>query len=110
MKILNLNLIKQNSRIQGTLEDKLLEAYGDSAEQTICAMLNRGVTVDDMVGNLTEQYGEVPADIVHAALMLVDTSYKHRTSAEPLQMNVVPYGNIDIKLRPYIVLTTSEEE
>lgn len=110
MKILTLELIKHNSRIQGDLEDDLLEVYGDSAEQTICNMLNRGATVDNMIASLTEQYGEVPSDIVHAGLMMVDTAYRHRASSEPLQMNIVPYGNIDIKLKPYIILATTEEE
>lgn len=99
MKWLTLEQIKAQCRIEAdfTMEDTLLTGYGNSAESTILNHLNR--TYYD----LTEQYGEVPQDIINASLMLVDVWYKHRSPVESLNMSIVPY-NFDLLIKPYMRL------
>lgn len=99
MKWLTLERIKQQLRIEAdfTMEDKLLTDYGTSAESIILKYLNR--TYYD----LTEQYGEVPQDIINASLMLVDEWYQHRSPVENLSLSVVPYA-FDYLIKPYMKL------
>lgn len=99
MKWLTLEKIKQQCRIEAdfTMEDTLLTGYGNSAESTILNYLNR--TYYD----LTEQYGEVPQDIINASLMLVDVWYQRRSPVESLNMSIVPY-NFDLLIKPYMRL------
>lgn len=99
MKWLTLEKIKQQCRIEAdfTMEDTLLTGYGNSAESTILNHLNR--TYYD----LTEQYGEVPQDIINASLMLVDVWYQHRSPVESLNMSIVPY-TFDLLIKPYMKL------
>lgn len=103
MKILSLDFIKQHSRIDYDCEDDLLELYGDSAEETLAQYLNRGKTVDEMVADLKEVYGYIPAPLYHAALMLVDISYQYRSPVSPTNVSVVPY-TFDILVKPYMKL------
>ena len=102
MKWLTLEKIKQQCRIEAdfTMEDTLLTGYGNSAESTILNHLNR--TYYD----LTEQYGEVPQDIINASLMLVDVWYHHRSPVEALSMSIVPY-TFDLLIKPYMKLAGS---
>ena len=101
MKILTLDYIKQHSRIDYDCEDAVLELYGDSAEETVANYLNRGKTVDEMVADLTEVYGHVPAPIRHATLMLVDVAYQYRSPISPTNVSIVPY-TFDILVKPYM--------
>lgn len=103
MKILTLEYIKQHSRIDYDCEDELLGLYGDAAEVVLAQHLGRGKTVDDMVDSLTEEFGEVPAAIMQAALMLVDVSYQYRSPISPSNIYVVPY-TFDILVKPYMIL------
>lgn len=100
MKWLTLQQIKQQCRIEPdfTMEDDLLTGYGNSAESTILNHLNR--TYYD----LTEQYGEVPQNIINASRMLVDVWYQHRSPIEALNMSIVPY-TFDLLIKPYMKLT-----
>ena len=66
MKWLTLPDIKKQLRVDFDDEDDVLELYGSSAEDTVLNYLNR--TYQDLL----ENYGEVPAPIRQATLMLVD--------------------------------------
>lgn len=103
MKFLTIDYIKQHSRIDFDCEDQLLELYGDSAELTLAQLLNRGKKVDDMIASLTEEYGELPATLYRAALMLVDESYNHRSATSPTPKIVKPHG-FDIIVKPLMKL------
>ena len=109
MKYLSLEYIKQHSRIDYDCEDGLLEMYGDSAEETVAQYLNRGKTVDDMVADLKEVYGHIPAPIYHATLMLVDVSYQYRSPVSAQNMSVVPY-TFDILVKPYMRLADDDKK
>ena len=103
MKYLTIEYIKEHSRIDYDCEDAILELYGNAAEMTIAQYLNRGDTVEECVQSLTEKYGEVPAPIIQAALLLVDHSYDHRSPVSPTNMYQVPYS-FDILVKPYMKL------
>lgn len=102
MKWLSIDYIKQHSRIDYDCEDGLLEMYGDSAEDTVLNICNR--TYEDLV----EVYGQIPAPLYHAALILVDTSYTQREAVSMQQLYTVPYG-FDMLVKPYMRLTTKTE-
>lgn len=100
MKWLTLEQIKHQLRIEPdfTEEDDILELYGESAEETILQWCNR--TFDDII----EKYESVPKPIVHASLLLVGTSYQHREPTTSQNISIVPYGNIDTLIKPYMIL------
>ena len=103
MKYLTLEYIKKHSRIDFDCEDDLLELYGNSAENAMAQVLNRGKDATEMVASLTEDFGKVPDPIKHATLELVDASYQHRSPADAQQMYYVLYG-FDFKVKPYMKL------
>ena len=103
MEYLTLEYIKKHSRIDFDCEDDLLERYGNSAENAMAQVLNRGKDATEMVASLTEDYGKVPDPIMHATLELVDASYQHRSPADAQQMYYVLYG-FDFKVKPYMKL------
>ena len=97
MKFLDLEYIKAHSRICCDCEDGLLELYGDAAESTLLNYV--GMSYDEVV----EKYGEMPAPLMQAALMLVDVSYQYRSPISPTSVSVVPY-TFDILVKPYMTL------
>ena len=97
MKYLTIEYIKQHCRIDFDCEDAELELYGQGAEDAILALCNR--TFENLVG----EYGEVPADIIHATLELVCNSYEHRSPASSQNLSVVPY-NFSLLVEPYVLL------
>lgn len=101
MKWLTLNIIKQHSRIDYDLEDDVLELYGESAEDTVLAIVRR--TYEGLV----TKYGEVPKALVHASLMLVDLSYQMRSPVNVQSLNLVPY-TFEILVKPYMRLSGEE--
>lgn len=100
MKWLTISDIKKQLRVDFDDEDDVLELYGSAAEDTVLNYMNR--TYQDVL----EEYGEVPAAIRQATLMLVDNSYQHRSPAEPAQMYYVLYG-FDTLIKSYMRLTSS---
>lgn len=100
MKWLTIADIKKQLRVDFDDEDDVLDLYGSAAEDTVLNYMNR--TYQDVL----EEYGEVPAAIRQATLMLVDNSYQHRSPAEPTQMYYVMYG-FDTLVKPYMRLTSS---
>ena len=105
MKFLTIDKIKQQLRLDCTFEAELLEDYGNSAEGTLAAYIgfmdeNNLPSVDKML----EAYGgTMPAPLVQAALMLVDTSYQFRSPVSAQNMSVVPY-TFDLLVKPYVKL------
>ena len=100
MKWLTLEYIKAHSRIDYNAEDTLLELYGNAAEEMVLNTLSR--TYDDVL----EEYGEVPAPLYQAALMLVDLSYQQRAPISMQNLYVVPY-TFDFLVKPYMRLTNN---
>lgn len=100
MKWLTIDYIKQHSRLDFSDEDSVLDLYGSAAEETTLNYLNRTYQ------ELLEQYGEVPAPIRQATLLLVDHSYTQRSPASAQNMSIVPYS-FDILVKPYMRLTSN---
>ncbi len=100
MKWLKLDDIKQQLRIDTDCEDAVLQLYGVAAEDTVLNYLGR--TYDELM----EIYGKIPGPIRLATLMLVDSSYQHRSPASPANMYYVMYG-FDMLVKPYMKLADS---
>lgn len=98
MRWLTLDFIKAHSRIDFDCEDELLESYGESAETTVLNIIRR--TYEDLL----DEYGEAPAPIVQASLMLVDHSYQNRSPVSAQSLYAVPY-TFDLLVKPYIRLS-----
>ena len=94
-----IDYIKKHSRLDYDCENDLIELYIVSAENTILNLLQR--TYEDLI----ESYGDVPAEIRQATLLLVDNSYTHRTPAEPTQLYAVGYA-FDMMIKPYMRLAS----
>ena len=111
MKWLEIDYIKQHSRIDYDCEDALLELYADSAEEMVLNTLGR--TYEDLLENFgidqPDGSKHVPAAIVQASLMLVDSSYTNRSPISPTNMYQVPY-TFDFLVKPYMKLTTNDNK
>ena len=109
MKWLTLSEIKQQLRIEPdfTDEDALLTRYGNSAEATVLNITGR--TFDELKAMNPAGENTIPADIWEASVMLVAASYEQRSAISMQQLYGIPYG-FDSKVKPYIRLTTKEED
>lgn len=103
MKFLTLEQIKAQCRIEEDfiLEDSKLTLYGDSAEQVVFNYCRR--QYEDFIS----EYGAIPQDIVHAALLLVTASYEHNAAVSMQNLSMVPYG-FDMLIKPYMRLTDGD--
>ena len=106
MKWLTCEYIKKHSRIDYDCEDDLLELYGEAAEETVMNITGRDY--DDIVENFGTEERPIPAAIIQASLILVDTSYMQRTAVSPQQMFSVPYA-FDMLIKPYMRLAKKQE-
>jgi uncharacterized phage protein (predicted DNA packaging) len=98
MKWLTIEYIHEHSRIDYNCEDAVLELYGTAAEDAILNLCRR--TYD----NLMDIYGDIPAKLRAASLLLCDHMYQNRGITTPGNMAVVPYG-FDMMVREFMVLT-----
>lgn len=96
MKWLTIDYIKQHSRLDYSDEDSVLDLYGSAAEETVLNLLNRTYQ------ELLEQYGEVPAPIRQATLLLVDSSYENRGKESTQKTN--ENSAFTLLLKPYMRL------
>lgn len=98
MKWMTLDYVKAHSRIDFNCDDRLLELYVDSAEEALLHYTRRSFE------EIVAKWGDFPAPLVHATLMLVDHSYTQRSPADARMMYTVPY-TFDFLVKPYIKLT-----
>lgn len=101
MQFLTLEYIKAHSRIDFNCDDSILELYADSAEGTIFNICNR--TYDEIVETFGTTDYPIPAAIIHAGLMLVETSYLNRAPVSMQNLYLVDYG-FDMLIKPYMKL------
>ena len=85
MKWMNINYLKQHSRIDYDCEDALLEQYGTAAEGFCLDRMGRTYE------NLLDIYGEIPARLYECVQLLVDNMYQYRTMVSMNNMSIVPY-------------------
>jgi uncharacterized phage protein (predicted DNA packaging) len=103
MKWLSISDIKKHSRIDYDCEDALLELYADAAEEMVMQITGRDYD------NIIATYGDIPAALRQAALILVDTSFMQRTAVSAQNLYAVPYA-FDFLIKPFMKLTVDEEE
>lgn len=97
---LTLESIKQQLRIEPefTLEDDLLTEIGESAEETVLEYCNRSYN------EIVEKWGKFPTNLVRASKLLCTISYEQRSGVSAQNMSIVPYGNFDNLVKPYMKL------
>lgn len=97
LRFLSLEQIKHHLRIEPdeTMYDEELTMYGASAEQAAINYIERTIE------SLYEEYGEIPADIVHACLCRVGTAFKYREDVTDRTLYRLPY-TWDMLLLPYV--------
>ena len=100
MKWLKIDYIKQHSRIDYDCEDGLLELYGESAEETVLNVINR--TYDEVVAKFGTEDKPIPADLIHASLLLVEMSYTQRSPVS--QQNLCYNRSFDMPVKRYMRL------
>ena len=103
MTWLKISDIKKHSLIDYDCEDALLELYADAAEEMVMQITGRDYD------NIMATYGEVPAALRQASLILVDTSFMQRTAVSAQNLYAVPYA-FDFLIKPFMKLTVDEEE
>lgn len=101
MKFLTIDYIKKHSRIDYDCEDELLEVYGESAEEMIFQITRR--SYEDIVKKFGTEKKPIPANLIHAALLLVEHSYNQRATVTMQNMYSVPYA-FDMLVKPYMRL------
>ena len=108
MKWLNLEEIKQQLRIESdwTDEDALLVRYGNSAEAVVLNLTGR--TYEELKAMNPTGEDAIPADLWEATVLLVELSYQQRSPLTSQNLSVVPYA-FDMKIKPYMRLTTKED-
>lgn len=105
MKYLTFDQIKAQLRLddeQAALEQSILTTYGEAAEDAVLNVCNRTIT------DIYSTYGEVPTGLVVAALLLVDDTYNNRGTITPMSVQHLP--TFDINVKPYIKLTSNDDE
>ena len=90
-----------------TDEDQLLTRYGNSAEAVVLNITRR--TFEELKEMNPTGEDAIPDDIWEASVMLVAASYEQRSAISMQQLYAIPYG-FDAKVKPYIRLTTKEED
>ena len=105
MKWLTLERIKHQCRIEMDFhdEDDDLMDKGEVAEEAVLNYCDRSYEY------FIEKYGKIPAPVRQASLLLVDLYYMKRSPADAQNMSAVPYGNIDVLLKPYMKLANDVE-
>ena len=105
MKWLTLERIKHQCRIEMDFhdEDDELMDDGEVAEEAVLNYCDRSYEY------FIEKYGKIPAPVRKASLLLVDLYYTKRSPADAQNMSAVPYGNIDVLLKPYMKLANDVE-
>lgn len=98
LKFLELDEIKEHSRICCDCEEKILEQYALGAEDNLLRLLDR--TYDELVAM---GGGSFPPGLKIAGLMLVDVLYSHRSPQEQVNLSDVGY-TFDFYVKPFMKL------
>lgn len=99
MKFLTSELISKHLRLDNPDEEMELitSVYAPSAEDSVLNILQRSLD------SLFMEYGSVPTPVVHAALILTEHFYTHRSTVAYQQLSQVPFS-VSTLLTPYLRL------
>ena len=98
MEITTLDECKAHARIELDEEDAILETYAEGAEEMAQHIMGRDFS------SLYAEYGKMPNMVKQAVWMLFAVFATNRTPATMQNYYLVPYGNIDALLQPYMIL------
>ena len=99
MKFLKFDDVKAQLRLddqQAEEERNIIELHAKAAEDAEYPD-HRTLT------EVFETYGEIPAGLTYAALLLTDDAYNHRGSISPQAVYHLP--TFDLNVKPYVKLT-----
>ncbi len=100
MALVSLALFKKHVRADDFADDdEYLQHLLAAAEESVVTATNR--TADDIVGC----YGEFPAPLKHAVMMLAAHWYNQRESVSGVQMHEVPDA-LQALVKPYRILVS----
>ena len=97
LRIITLQEIKANARIEDDSEDQTLLLMGEAAEDAVLNLMER--TIED----IEAEFGLIPAPIKQACLMYTTHLYEHRGIVNPTALYNVPYS-IEAMIKHYIRL------
>jgi hypothetical protein len=100
MKFLKFDDIKAQLRLddqQAEDERNIIELHAKAAEDAVLNVCHRTLT------EVFETYGEIPAGLTYAALLLTDDAYNHRGTISPQAVYHLP--TFDLNVKPYVKLT-----
>ncbi|MCD8207515.1 MAG: head-tail connector protein [Bacteroidales bacterium] len=95
MRVVTIDEIKKNSRIDGDMEDCALKEIGRVAENVVETAMRRSW------GEVEAKYGEIPPQLRHACLMMADHLYTNRGASTYANTMVLPYG-VAMMVKPYV--------
>lgn len=114
LRIVTLEELKAQMRVEDNVEDVLIEAYGRAAENTIIRQTNRTVEELELM-NYEQQNGPLasgstapgvewfPSPLKVAILMLAAQLYRNREVTSVGSMTAIPY-TIDVLVKPWVKL------
>jgi hypothetical protein len=114
LKVVDIETLKAQMRVDFDDEDALIELYGEAAEDVVIRGTRRSLDELRRIG-YEEQTGEVapeelpegewfPTRLKLAVLMMAAHSYRNREPVASVGQNVVPYA-FDVLVKPYRKLT-----
>lgn len=109
LRVVTLDELKLQMRVDLEEEDSIIEAYGIAAEDTVVNMTRRTLEELAVIGK-EETTGEVvteadvredfPSRLKIAVLMLAAHWYRNREPVATVAMNAVPYS-LEVLVKPY---------
>lgn len=114
LKVVDIETLKAQMRVDFDDEDALIELYGEAAEDVVIRGTRRSLDELRRIG-YEEQTGEAapedlpegewfPTRLKLAVLMMAAHSYRNREPVASVGQNVVPYA-YDVLVKPYRKLT-----
>lgn len=108
LRVVTLEELKMQMRVDLEEEDAIIEAYGIAAEDTVASMTRRtleelaviGRAEGQMDGDVTDMVTDFPARLKVAVLMLAAHWYRNREPVATVAMNAVPYA-LEVLVKPY---------
>ena len=101
MRFLTDELIKAQLTIDDdiwTEKNDIIHMWAESAENVVLNNCNRTIE------SIYEEYGEMPAPLIHAALLLTAQSYHIGEPISDRNLYIVPYQNLEALTRYYRIL------
>lgn len=108
LRVVTLDELKMQMRVDLEEEDAIIEAYGMAAEDTVASMTRRtleelaviGRAEAQLAGEVEDVAADFPPRLKVAVLMLAAHWYRNREPVATVAMNAVPYS-LEVLVKPY---------